>query len=293
MQLFTSFDDDLFPYRSFLSGQQVDTVIIGVHGISGASFDYIGLGEYLNQNHPSCALYAYEVRGQGLDPNKPRIGDIHRAEEWYYDLCTFTHLIRNLHPDASIIWCGESMGSLITLHTYASRKAQPPLCDGLILLAPVVKIGDQVPPWKLFLAKALAWMHPRFRIKLDLLHGEEAVKVTQGSDSHDTQSSTNEWHIENYTLRLLSTLGTHIQGMIDQAKTISHPVLVLNGGKDYFTPPAFTEEFIENIPHDTDTTHRYFPEAYHLLMYDDARLQVFAAISQWIGDKYGSRDQIA
>ncbi|GAA5494424.1 monoacylglycerol lipase [Rubritalea halochordaticola] len=293
MQEFTSFDGDRFSYRSFGTTDEASTIIIGVHGISGASYDYIGLGEYLEKHHPGCALYAYEVRGQGLDPNQSRIGDIHRPQEWYQDLYAFTRLVRDLHPKARIIWCGESMGSLITLHAYAARLDKPSLCDGLILLAPVVKIGNQIPSWKLNLARLVSWMFPRFRVKLDQLHDDETVKVTQGSDSHSAQSSTNEWHIESYTLRLLSILGAHIRGMMQQAKHITHPVLILNGGQDYFTPAAFTEEFVSHIPSSTDTRHRYFPDAYHLLMYDDARNEVFAAISQWIGDKYGQADQIS
>lgn len=293
MHEYQSFDGDHFPYRSVVSSSPVDTVIIGVHGISGASYDYIGLGEHLLSHLPSCALYAYEVRGQGLDPNKGRVGDIHRAEEWYRDLYTFTRKIRGKHPGARILWCGESMGSLITLHAYANRPAQEKMCEGIILLAPVVKIGKQIPAWKLRMAKVIAWMFPKIRIKLGLLNGMENVKVTQGSDSHEAQSETNPWHIESYTLRLLSTLGAHIERMIPLAAGIEHPILVLNGGQDYFTPPNFTEEFVANIPAQVESSHYYLPEAYHLLMYDEQRERVFRAISEWIADNHAAPDQIA
>lgn len=283
---YTSFDTDKLGYLHWANSENPDTVIIAVHGINGAAQDYSGLGSYIKENLPSSALYAAETRGQGHDPNKSRRGDIYRREEWYKDLNTFTTLIKQKHPNAKIIWCGESMGSLIVTHAYSAYPAnRKPPCDAIILLAPVVNLSHKLPAWKYHTANFISAILPRYRVPLTALSGEESVKVTQGADSHDEQSATNSYHIPKFTLRLLSTLGKHICSMHDKATHFSHPTLIINGGKDYFTPPQYVETFYQKIPSSTDKQHRYFPDAYHLLMYDDQRQEIFADIVKWIKTK--------
>ena len=174
------------------------------------------------------------------------------------------------------------MGSLITLHAYAKRPKNETFCDALILIAPVVKIGNQVPAWKIHLAKIIAWLAPSFRITLGNLSGKDQVKVTQGSDSHDEQSSTNPWHIPKYSLRLLSNLGKLIDNMPKMIPSITHPTIILNGGKDYFTPATFIQDFIKRAPETTSLTHQFYPDAYHLLMYDDARDLIYTDLIRWL-----------
>eukprot|EP00112_Aurelia_sp_Birch-Aquarium-sp1_P009516 Seg20837.1 transcript_id=Seg20837.1/GoldUCD/mRNA.D3Y31 product="Monoacylglycerol lipase" protein_id=Seg20837.1/GoldUCD/D3Y31 len=279
---YTSFDGDHFGYRKWGSSSDPHTVIIGVHGINGAAADYDNLAEHLTQHVPNTTLYAPETRGQGNDPKKKRRGDIYRPEEWYNDLYTFTRLIRKQHPNSRIIWCGESMGSLIVTHAYAQRPSNEEFCDAIILLAPVVKIGDQVPSWKISLAKCIAAIFPRIRVSLNTLSGEDAVKVTQHGDSHEDQASTNSYYIPKFTLRLLATLGKHIEGMNKKAESFTHPVLVINGGKDYFTQPEFVEEFFKHIPTQIEKKHAYYPRAYHLLMYDEQKAEIFTSITDWL-----------
>lgn len=273
---FTSFDGESFPFRSWNADPTTHTVIVAIHGISGAAQDYTRFAEYLATHSPGMALYCQETRGQGLDPLPQRRGDIHRPEEWYHDFFAFTHFIKSRHPHARLIGCGESMGSLIITH--ALVQASAPIADfsGLILLAPVVKIGDQVPRWKIQLAKALAALLPKWRIRLEALSGSPDVKVTQGETSHTTQAATNPWQVESYTLRLLATLGRHIQAMPTIASQLHLPTLILSGGNDFFTPAEFTREYVAAFPNQKSTTHHHFPDAYHLLMYDDQREEIFA-----------------
>lgn len=283
---FTSFDNDEISYTHWQNSNNPETVIIAVHGINGAAQDYSGLGSHISENLPSSALYAAETRGQGNDLNRDRIGDIYRPEEWYKDLHTFTSLIKHKHPDAKIIWCGESMGSLIVTHAYASyTKNNKPPCDAIILLAPVVNLSHKIPDWQFYAANLIAALLPRYRVSLTALSGDESVKVTQGADNHDDQAATNSYFIPKFTLRLLATLGRHIRGMNAKATHLNHPTLIINGGKDYFTPPEYVETFFNAIPHTLDTTaksHQYYPDAYHLLMYDDQRKQIFTDIVEWI-----------
>jgi len=280
---YTSFDSDPISYLHWENSDTPETVIVAVHGINGAAQDYSGLGSYITEHLPSSALYAAETRGQGNDLNCDRRGDIYRPEEWYKDLHTFTLLIKDKHPNARIIWCGESMGSLIVTHAYASYpESQKPPCDAVVLLAPVVNLSHKIPTWKFHAANLIASLLPRFRVSLTALSGQDSVKVTQGADSHDDQAATNSYFIPKFTLRLLATLGKHIRGMHQKATYFKHPTLVINGGKDYFTPAEYVETFCAAIPATTEKRHEYYPDAYHLLMYDDRRKAIFGDVAEWI-----------
>lgn len=130
--------NETFQYRKWVrDGVEPDTVVVALHGFSGASIDYENLAKHLLKEQPRSAVFAYEVRGQGRDPKKDRRGDIDDPENWSVDLLTFTSLVEKEYPDARIVWFGESMGGLILSHTYRQQVEeglQPP-CDA---------IGDQL-----------------------------------------------------------------------------------------------------------------------------------------------------
>ncbi|MGJ8657990.1 MAG: alpha/beta fold hydrolase [Akkermansiaceae bacterium] len=283
--IYSSFDNDQFDYLKWTNSTTPQTVIIGVHGINGAAQDYDNLASYLTENHQSITIYAPETRGQGNDRNIKRRGDIYRTEEWFKDLRTFTLMVKTNHPDAEIIWCGESMGSLIVTHALCEQKTPSP--DRVILLAPVVSLRPHLPLWKHKLANTISYILPRFRVSLNQFSGEQAVKVTQGGDSHDEQAATNSYFIEKFTLRLLATLGNLISGMHSLAQGMNCPIMVINGGHDYFTPPENALEFYKHIPPIPGNEHVYYPDSYHLLMYDSHREQIFSEISQWISNRIG------
>jgi acylglycerol lipase len=277
-----SAESDTFGYRTWKRPDvEPDVVVIGIHGFCGASVDYTNLGEHLVGKQKRTALYAYEVRGQGSDPIYQRRGDIGDPAQWYADLEAFTQLVEERHPDAKIIWYGESMGALIATHAICSAPAGKPPCDGLVLSSPIVRFKDDVEPWKIELIKAAAATLPLARVPLESLAGGQDVQMTQES-SHNEQSKTNSYNIEKHTLRLLGTLTKLIDGMNGCAAKLEVPVLVLHGGKDYFNSDSDVRGFVARIPTGVSSTYRDYPDAYHLLMYDEKRDKIFRDVEKWL-----------
>jgi len=276
-----SFDGDQFPYRTWMPKEEPEIVVIGVHGISGAAADFNPLGEYLLENLPKTAIYAAETRGQGNDPIKERRGHIRDREEWFHDLISLTHVVRKKHPGARIVWCGESMGSLIVLHTYAHALGHPALCDAMILASPIVNIRSDFPEWKETLAHTLADLFPTARVSLETLSGQEDVRVTKDT-VHNEQAATNPYHIERHTLHLLSTLGKMIRTAGKASQKLNVPILILHGGKDVFSDPADVEAFFNNLPEAAPHTRKYYPECFHLLFHDHQSELVVSDISTWL-----------
>ena len=277
---YVSYDGDHFGYRKSVP-DTVHTVIIGVHGISGHSGDYDNLTKHLQSNHKGVAIYAAETRGQGLDPNKKRIGDIRNPHIWHKDLYTFTTLIRKKHPQARIIWLGESMGSLIILHAYHNTPQGFKKPDALILASPIIEISDKVAPWQFITMRMAAAIFPKLRISLETLAPNQQPIVTK-DNIHKQQAPKNAWYVPRYTLRLLLTLGK----MADQMKALASrthcPVLILHGGQDIFTPKEKIDLFYASFPQKTSTTYHHYKESFHLLMYDHQRKKIFQDISVWL-----------
>lgn len=277
--------EETFQYRRWIhEGVQPDTVVIALHGFSGASIDYENLATKLLKDQPKTALFAYELRGQGKDPNKERRGDIDTPESWSVDLMTFTENVEKEFPKAKIVWFGESMGGLILSYTYRKQieEGHKPPCDAIGISSPVVKIRDDFPKWKKELVRAVSKIAPKTRISLETLAGGEEVQMTENS-VHSEQSETNSWHIDKHTLRLLVVLGDLIEDMPKCASLYKVPTIILHGGKDFFTTPDDVKTFVSHIPDTTDTTRKYYPNGHHLLMYDDVKDKVIDDISSWVG----------
>ncbi len=278
---YQTFDGDRFGYRKWLPKTEPQMVIIGVHGINGASLDYKPLATEVLKSLPHTAVYAAETRGQGNDPIKSRRGHIHHREEWFRDLLTFSHLIRKQHPKAKIVWCGESMGSLIVLHSHTYALAtQQKSCDALILSSPITEIRGDFPRWKERLAHGLAAIFPTARISLETLSGNHSAKVTKDS-IHQEQANQNSYHVKRQTFRLLSTLGKMIRSAKDAGQQIQIPTLILHGGKDIFSEAQDVEAFAKAIP--KAPVRQYYPESYHLLFYDHQSETVIRDITDWLG----------
>jgi alpha-beta hydrolase superfamily lysophospholipase len=280
---------ETFGYRRWISEPtEPDVIVIGIHGFCGASIDYTNLGNHLLAHQPGSGLYAYEVRGQGSDPIRARRGDIGDPKDWYRDLFAFTQLVRERHPDAKIVWFGESMGGLIAAHALREAPAADMPCDALVLSSPLVRFRDDIPMWKIRLLEVAAETLPLARISLDALSGGQDVQMTQTS-KHSTQTKTNPYNIRQHTLRLLGTLSQHIEGMGDCAAKLRVPILVLHGDKDYFNTDSDIRGFVARIAPGVSKTYRNYPDSYHLLMYDRRKEMIFRDIERWLNRLRGGR----
>lgn len=282
---YISYDNKALGYRKWLPAsageREPAIVIIGVHGISGHAGDYHNLGSYLTKQRQDVAVYAAETRGQGMEQKESRRGDIRRVRQWYDDLYTFTELVRELHPQSKIVWFGESMGSLIVMHAYHdAAPVQRP--HGIVISSPIIEVDSELPGWKLAAAKLAAIIFPKARISLESLSDGRNQAVTK-QDIHEQQAAKNPWYIRRYTLRLLIKLGDMAQAMDQAASSVYCPVLLLHAGKDCFTQEEKVNDFYEHFDQAISKSHHYYPESYHLLMYDHQRDKIFSDISSWLG----------
>ncbi len=283
-ELWESFDGAQFPLSKWLPDAAPEAAVICVHGLSGAAADYSQLGERLSS--AGHAVYAYELRGQGNDPDRDRLGDIKAREHWFADLDTFVSLVRARHPDRPVFLYGESLGSLILMHGFEAMAAENRAAvRGLVYGSPVVALPGELPPVKNFLVHALIKICPGVKVSVVRLAGDAPAQVTGDADKdHWDQMRETPHFVEHLTFRMLGTMEKMVKSCAAAAAAIDRPVLVVHPGKDVFTTPNEVADFFSSLEAEDKTRH-LFEESHHLLFYDKEREQLFDLVERWVEER--------
>ncbi len=277
----TSTDGKQMPWREWRvpRGMKPRCAIIAVHGLSGAAQDFHLLGERLPSQ--GVAVFAYELRGQGNDPDLTRRGDIDRPGTWLRDLTAFHTLVRELHPGIPILWYGESLGSLIAIHTAAKCDPCAMPC-GLILATPIGGLRVHVSSLGRAFLRAASRVVPRFHVKLGNLAGmdESKIRVTSTS-THGGQMAKTPHHVPAFTLRLLRGVDDLLRENRDAAGRLAMPVLMLASPHDVVSSPEQVEMLFREIG-SRDKLLRWYPRSFHLLLHDVQHAEVLRDVAQWV-----------
>jgi len=279
-----SFDGEWFPYSEWIpeNGNAPRAVIIGVHGISGAASDFNNLGSTLSQK--GISVYAYELRGQGNDPDPKRVGDLKDIQLWFSDLNSFISLVRKEIRDVPIFLYGESIGSLIVMHGFSEiSKENQERIKGIIYSSPLIALPGKLPPIKNLLVRTAMLLWPSYRISLRSLSGGGKAKVSEGAD-HWEQMAKTKHYVPKFTLRILGTIERLVFSSAEAASKIKKPILVLYPGKDIFTKPNEVDQFFNSLE-SKDKSKKLFKESHHLLAFDKERDELFKIVYEWIEDR--------
>ena len=276
----TSHDGKKMPWRAWLppAGTSTRGVLIAVHGLSGASSDFWLLGDRLPKL--GYAVYSYELRGQGYDVPGER-GDIASARLWQQDLATFHKLVQKRHRRAPVVWFGESLGSLITLHTAVdwTLSSEP---EAMIVSAPVAGLRLEMGELEKMFLKASSRIVPTMRVTLGGISGvdESKMRVTQGAN-HAEQMSKTPHHVGAFSLRLLREAGALIEANLRAARKLRVPVLMLATPHDIVARPDQVQDLFRALT-SKDKKLLWYTRSYHLLLHDVQREEVLTDVTRWL-----------
>lgn len=277
-----SYDGKAMPWNRTLppQGEKLRGVVIAVHGLSGAASDFWLLHERLPPK--GFAVYSYELRGQGNDPDVKSRGDIENSQQWLRDLETFHLLVMRQHPKTKIFWYGESLGSLIALHTTTSRLRSSRDPDGIVLASPVAGLRVTVSDFRRFVLNAAAAIAPKQRYTLGELAGVDESKIQVTSKStHGSQMAKTPHHVDSFTLRLLAEIGHLLDKNPGAAKRLHLPVLFLASPNDVLSSPDQVQTLFRQVDSEKKTLH-WYSKSYHLLLHDVQHEEVVADILKWL-----------
>lgn len=276
-----SYDGKVMPFQKWLPGTSKPRgVVIAVHGLSGAASDFWFLGANLPKN--GYAVYAYDLRGQGHDPVVSQRGDITSSLQWLRDLETFHMLVRRQHPRTPVFWYGESLGSLICLHTAANRLNDRRDPDGIILASPVAGLRMTVSNFRRWLLEAAARLTPRTRFSLGDLAGVDETKIqVTSTTTHGGQMQNTEHHVNAFSVRLLSEIGGLLDDNPDAAKRLRMPVLFLASPNDILSSPDQVQTLFGQV-RSPQKKLLWYNRSFHLLLHDVQRGEVSLDLFRWL-----------
>ena len=280
-----SYDGKEMPWRAHEvpAGTPLRAVLITLHGLSGAASDFWMLNDSLPQR--GIAACGLELRGMGNDPDLKKRGDIPAAGVWETDLFTFHNLVRARHPGVPIYWYGESLGSLIALHTLADLMSDRGLHlrpAGLMFSSPVAGFKMKPGPLKHFAIHAAMTLMPWKKVNLEKLAGvkDEDIHVTAYT-THEAQMAATPHHVPEFTLRLLREIAAMARTNPAALRGVKEPLLVLATPNDVISSREQVQEYFDAVP-SGDKTIRWYEKSYHLLLHDVQRDEVLHDVTAWL-----------
>ena len=223
-----------------------------------------------------CRCTSFDARGHG---ESGRPGDGYHMQQFFDDLRT----VAAAQPQKPVL-VGASMGGLLGL-AVAGESEQPPF-SALVLVditprwetSGVERILDFMRAWPDGFAdydeaaKAIAAYLPHRRRR----KSEEQLAALLRRD----EDGRLRWHWDPAMLEPIAAEGErHQPRLMEAARRVKLPTLLLSGGRSDVVSDATIEEFLALVPH---ARHRELPRATHMLA-GDANDAFTRAIAEFIG----------
>lgn len=268
-EFFRAADGAILPVRSWLPEQKpFKAIIVAVHGFNDYSDSFTSPGNYLRQH--GVASYAYDQRGFGAAPGRGLWAGV---EAYTNDLSGMVKEVRRLYPNVPLYVVGESMGGAVTIVAMTGRN--PPVVDGVILIAPAVW-GRQTMPWyQRWLLDVAAHTVPWLELT------GKGLKVIP-TDNMEVRRAISRDPLFIRDTRIDSMYG--LTNLMDEAllnaEKLHVPTLVQYGKKDQIIPREPTLLMLGKMPETTRTA--FYAEGYHMLLRDLQREKPLRDMVAWI-----------
>lgn len=264
---FSGFDNLSLYYQGWQPEQDIQAIVVMVHGLGGHSNLFDPAVQYLVPH--GYAIYAFDLRGHGRSPGQR--GYINTWNEFRQDLHQFVQQIHQQHSASPCFLWGHSLGGTIALD-YALRSPQN--LKGLIVTAPALgKV--QISPFKLALGYMLSKILPRFSLRLGL-RKDLCLKDPDICAAYLQDPLRHDYGSARLATEFFATVGWIYQHIAD----LKIPLLLLHCQEDEIILAEASRDFFQKVMV-ADKEHREYSGCYHDL-YLDANYQVLADLNYWL-----------
>jgi len=243
-------------------------VVVLVHGVAEHSGRYTTLAESLASR--GIAVEAMDHRGHGRSEGR-RVW-VDRFDQYLDDLDQFMSRVRKNHPTKPVFIFGHSLGGTITTLYALERKPQ---VQGIILSAPALRPGINIPKWIHPLGRFLGRYLPRLPVQkfsAALSHNAEAVPPCD-----DDEFDYRGWLPARTAGEILSA----IRRIYNHAEQFRYALLLLHGMGDRVTHPEGSRSFHDRAS-SGDKTLRLYKGRFHGLLDETENKQVLSDILTWL-----------
>ncbi len=245
--------------------------VIIIHGLGEHSGRYHKIALKLVRN--GFSVYTFDLRGHGKSDGV--LAAVDTFDDYLDDLEIWIEKVKEKQQQP-LFFLGHSMGGLIAALYTAGRQPQ---LRGLILSAPVARLGESVSSVRRTLSRLVGRIFPGMptvAIDPELLSREKQV-VT------DYENDPLVYHGKIPAVMGLELLRGQ-KSLREQMDLIQVPALVMHGGADLLASPDGSRELYEGIK-SRDKTFKLYEDMEHDLLHDAEHRQVFGDILAWINER--------
>ncbi len=272
--LFITTDGTPLPLKTWQPAkQEIDYVIIALHGFNDYSNFFQMPGTYLSQHN--IISYAYDQRGFGKSPKQGLWAGV---DTYISDLECFIQLVKNKHPTKAIYLLGESMGGAVVISTIA-RSTQLPV-DGIILSAPAVWARSTMPWYQNVLLWTLSHTVPWLS-----LSGSDLGIMPSDNIEMLRALGRDPLIIKETRVESIYGLVNLMDDALSKANNISSNTLLLYGEKDEIVPLKPTQKFLKSMTASGKNQYiiAFYENGYHMLLRDLQASVLWNDIDAWMG----------
>ena len=253
--IFTSFDNSELPLRIWLPANEINGVIIALHGFNDYSNFIKDSASFFNRR--KLAVYSYDQRGFGETATRGRWSGWQAMAD---DLTTLISLIKQVHADTPVYILGDSMGGAVTI-VNMTRKS-PPDVYGVILVAPAVWARSEMPFYQRFALWIAAHTMPWKKVT------GQALRITPSDNIEMLRElGKDPLVIKETRIEVLYGLSNLMDKAFHSAERLRVRSILLYGEKDEIIPRQPIFDFYERLPLKSQDQQRMilYENGYHML----------------------------
>jgi alpha-beta hydrolase superfamily lysophospholipase len=239
-----------------------------IHGLGEHSGRYSQWAGWLNE--AGYSVLSYDLRGHGKSGG-PR-GHVNSFEDFLRDTDMLISEIKSRFANRTYFLYGHSLGAIIAASYVLHRKPQ---LDGVILIGLATKTPLQDQKGKIFLAKILGSVAPKFTMDsgLDPETISKDPEVVSRYVNDPLVHKTVTTGFANSSIHEISWINQHVGEW-------KLPLLLMHGELDILGYPQGSQEFASKVQ--GDCTLKIWPGLKHEVHNEPEKQEVFEYLRQWL-----------
>lgn len=258
---------DLRGWHWPVEGSRGDLIV--VHGLGEHGRRY---GHVARALGPAVGLdvLAFDSRGHGLSPG--RRGVVKSYHELVWDLHAAFDWIERRGLDRPRFVLGHSNGGQVALEAALLGG----VIDGLVLSNPMIRLAISPRPWQLAAGRILRRVAPGVTLKTNIRRDQLCREFDPAIDPR-----LDPLRHDRVCADLFFGMVEGGERLLDRARHLTIPVLMVLGGADTVTDPTASRTLFERLG-SLDKTILEIPDGFHEPLNDIGRAETLGEIAQWL-----------
>jgi len=223
-------------------------------------------------------VLAIDLLGHGRSPG--RRGIIASYDAMIDEVGNAANLASRIWEDTPSFVFGHSMGGNLVLNWAIRRRFEAHSIEGLIAVAPMLKLAKMPRPHYLKVGRWLEKRWPNLRVSAPV-DVRQLCSDPIGQDAYRRDPYVHR----KMSLRLGNALLESGEWALEHADQLNQPCLLMHGSDDTLTCPIATEEMARRMGRNASM--KLWPNARHDLHFEIQRESVFTYLISWMKEQSG------